>query len=112
MTLLGFPGINEIRARTLPIESNVALIHLVAGVIYLLHGPVPYPAGPVAEGYQFSAYGIMAFAVATLVISKRGAPSARTQQRFKKFRNKILAINASRSELSSWRGGRRSVDVR
>jgi len=57
---------------------NLALIHLVAGVIYLLHGPVLYPAGPVAEGYQFSAYGILAFAVATLLISKRGVPSART----------------------------------
>jgi hypothetical protein len=50
---------------------------LVKGVIYVLHGPVLSPAGPVIEGYQFSAYGIMAFAVATLVISKPGVPSAR-----------------------------------
>jgi len=44
---------------------NLALIHLVVGAIYLLHGPVLPPAGPVIEGYQFSAYGIMAFAVPT-----------------------------------------------
>jgi hypothetical protein len=67
---------------------NLALIHLVAGVMYLSHGPVLYPARLVAEGYQLSAYGITAFAVAALVISKRSVHSARTQQRLKEFRNK------------------------
>ncbi len=68
---------------------NLALIHFVAGVIYLLHGPVLHPAGLVAEGYQVSAYGILAFAVGTLVISRRSVPSAQGQQKFKAFRNKI-----------------------
>lgn len=68
---------------------NLALIHLVAGVMYLFHGPVLYPEELVAEGYQFSAYGVMAFAVATLIVSKRRVPSAQGQQEFKEFRNKI-----------------------
>lgn len=68
---------------------NLALLHLVAGVTYLLHGPVLYPEGLVAEGYQFSAYGIVAFAIGSLVISKRRVPSAQGQQKFKEFRNRI-----------------------